>query len=151
MSFEWRPHRGGLAEAMAEKRTFESFDDLLMHLRDDWSEWHATIHNVTAEPYAYDERINWDTYIVSGEIRYTMKDKQRVEKTVFGFTNGNPFPPSTVHSFRDELQDLITRWLAKGVHPTDLRTIALDYCGDLAKMEELAAEMATLPSKEPTK
>jgi len=90
MAFEWRPHRGALADAMAEKRTFETWNDLLMFLRDDWSEWYAEPKNVSAEPYGFDDRINWDTWIVSGEIHYNVRGEPKVERTVFGWTNGDP-------------------------------------------------------------
>lgn len=89
MAFEFRPHRGGLADAMAEKRTFETWDDLLMFLRDDWSEWYAEPRNVKAEFYCHDTRIDWDTWIVTGELHHP----RGVERAVFGFTNGRPTPP----------------------------------------------------------
>lgn len=93
MAFEFRPHRGHLADAMAEKRTFENWDDLLMFLRDDWSEWYATVSDVKAEPYGYDDRIEWDTYIITGAIHYTVRGEPKTERAVFGFINGNPIAP----------------------------------------------------------
>lgn len=90
MAFEWRPHRGGLDESMAEKRTFETWDDFIMFLRDDWSRWYAEPRNVKVKPYAYDDRINWDTWIVSGEIHYKVGGEPEVERAVFGWTNGDP-------------------------------------------------------------
>lgn len=83
MAFEWRPHRGGLAEAMAEKRTFDTFEDMAAFLRDDWGAFGASPTDIQAKWYANDERINWDTYIVTG----TLPDGTHA---VLGFTNGNP-------------------------------------------------------------
>lgn len=94
MSFEWRPHRGALADAMAEMRTFETFEDMASFLRDDWGAFGATPTNIAAKWYANDKRIGWDTYIVTGDL-------PDGTHAVLGFTNGNPSGdcPSTA---RDE-------------------------------------------------
>lgn len=84
MSFEWRPHRGALA-AMAEKRTFETFDDMALFLRDDWATLGVTLQNVQSQFYGPDTRIGWDTYIITGDL-------SNGEHAVLGFTNGDPSP-----------------------------------------------------------
>jgi len=86
MSFEWRPQRGALADAMAEKREFASFAEMVAFLQQDWSSFGAEVVNVKAEPYGHDARINWDTYLVTGELLH----RDGSEKAVFGYTNGNP-------------------------------------------------------------
>lgn len=90
MGFEWRPHRGGLQDALDAKRTFDTFDDMVNFLRNDWAYTGADVRNVKAEPYGFDARIDWDTYIVSGELHYRAGGEDRVERAVFGFTNGDP-------------------------------------------------------------
>ena len=83
MSFEWRPHRGTLDDAMAEKRTFADFGEMVAFLNEDWGQYGVTVSDVTAKPYCFDERISWDTWIVTGAI-------SNGEHPVLGFTNGNP-------------------------------------------------------------
>ena len=68
-TFKYRPHRGALADAMKEVREFKSFDELLDHVikelnffEHDFVIDHTTVH---VEKYCYDERIEWDTYIVT--------------------------------------------------------------------------------------
>ena len=78
----FRPHRGGLAEAMAEVRSFKSRAELISFLNENLKQNFlrpGTIEEADfkIEPYGYDERIGWDTYIVHEE-----------GYGVFGFTNG---------------------------------------------------------------
>lgn len=48
-----------------------------------------------------------------------------------------------MNSFQNELQDLITAWLAKGDDPSSMRTVMLDLCGDLKSMAELKRQMSS--------
>jgi hypothetical protein len=78
----FRPHRNTLAKAMSEVRTFKSRAELISFLNDDLKQNYLRPSAIDEadfriEPYCYDERIGWDTYIVYEE-----------GYGVFGFTNG---------------------------------------------------------------
>jgi hypothetical protein len=75
----FRPHRGTLATAMEEVRAFKSRAELIDFLNKDLANYGRKIdeNKFRIEPYCYDERIGWDTYIVDQE-----------GYGVFGFTNG---------------------------------------------------------------
>ena len=75
----YRPHRGGLAEAMAEVRTVASREELISIIREELSHYSVEVkeENFHVKQYGYDERINWDTYIVTLD-----------GFGVLGFTNG---------------------------------------------------------------
>ena len=75
----FRPHRGGLAEAMAEVKTFRLREELIAFLNEDLAHYSRKIDEdkFKIEPYGFDKRIGWDTYIVSMD-----------GYGVFGFTNG---------------------------------------------------------------
>lgn len=79
MSFIFRPHRGSLDEAMAECVILESKQALIDHIAAELEPWPYTLttDDLTLKPYGYDERICWDTHIV------TLKNYG-----VLGFTNG---------------------------------------------------------------
>lgn len=58
---KFRPQRGGLAEAMKEVVELDGMDALKARLRSlGWPDGYVRV-----EPYAYDARIGWDTYIVT--------------------------------------------------------------------------------------
>lgn len=66
----FRPQRGGLKESMLECVTLPaSVAAIASHLQ-------ASIDSLKVEPYAKDERIGWDTYLVT------------VDGKAVGFTNG---------------------------------------------------------------
>lgn len=75
----FRPHRGSLDAAMNEVREFNNFDEFLTWLTGYFSEWMVEVRadKLLIEPYGYDDRIDWDTYIVTLE-----------GYGVVGFTNG---------------------------------------------------------------
>lgn len=60
----YRPHRGSLAEAMAEAKTFNSFDEIKEYVANKWSSvWGYSILNqndiVLDEEFHNDDRIGW--------------------------------------------------------------------------------------------
>jgi hypothetical protein len=78
---KYRPHRGGLAESMAEVIDVKTLDELITAMSRGLLNWYPknklpTAANVTIEPYCKDERIGWDTYIVC------------VDGQAWGFTDG---------------------------------------------------------------
>ena len=77
----YRPHRGGLDEAMAEVVEVSGRQELVDHLRKVWmSEVNESGSNVAVENYgSIDNRIGWDTHIVL------------VDGNPYGFTDG-PIP-----------------------------------------------------------
>ena len=75
MSFLYRDHRGSFDDSMRTVQEFESRDDLRKHLEKTYME----VGTIFIKPYWIDNRIDWDTYIVT------------VDNGVVGFTNG-PVP-----------------------------------------------------------
>jgi len=78
---KYRPHRGTLADAMAEVVEVADLPALVEHMRKSVQDWYPpeelpTIKTTTVKPYAYDDRIRWNTYIVM------------VNGSVWGFTDG---------------------------------------------------------------
>lgn len=65
MKFRW--HRGGLAESMETVVEIEPTRQALADLvTKDWIFWGETASpaEVDVRPYSYDDRIEWDTYLV---------------------------------------------------------------------------------------
>jgi len=63
-----REHRGGLAEAMGTMVEIEpTMSALLQSMRESFKGWpiNVTEENVHVEPYGFDDRIGWDTYIIT--------------------------------------------------------------------------------------
>ena len=61
--FKYRDHRGGLDESMETVQEFESKDDLLKYLVDTYDFYPD--HKILIKPYCFDDRIKWDTHIVT--------------------------------------------------------------------------------------
>jgi hypothetical protein len=84
VAVKFREHRGGLAESMQTVVEVEDFNALLDHLHKLAEPWQPNVPPMNAdtvhvEPYGgVDERIGWDTYIV------TLKGYG-----VLGFTDGS--------------------------------------------------------------
>ena len=77
MSVLFRPHRSYLEEAMAEVVEVENLEDLIKHLNVKYKfNTRIEIENIAIKPYGYDDRIKWNTHIVT--------DKGNV----IGFTSG---------------------------------------------------------------
>ena len=73
MKVYYKPHRGLLVESMAELQTFDSIEDMLFWIVEDWNKLMSTLKNVktisiedvTIDDYGKDERIGWNNnYIV---------------------------------------------------------------------------------------
>lgn len=79
----FRPHRGSLAEAMAEVKELPATKTaLLTHIKAEWAGW-ANLVDFEISYYTEDSRIGWSTWIVVGIF------SDLAEKPVVGFTNGN--------------------------------------------------------------
>jgi hypothetical protein len=80
---KYRPHRGSLN--MHEVIEIESRAQLVEHMRKSAPDWYPrdelpTLQNTKIEPYFYDDRIKWDTHLVT------------VNGSPWGYTDG-PLPP----------------------------------------------------------
>lgn len=78
---KYRPHRELLDESMREVIEIATLDELVRHMRGSVQDWYPpdllpTIENVAVKPYTYDDRIGWNTYIVT------------VNGQAWGFTDG---------------------------------------------------------------
>lgn len=80
-SFQYRDHRGELAESLKTIQVFNDLKGLINYLRKSLSLYHFQFldSDVEIDYYCYDHRINWNTYIV------TIKNLG-----VIGFTDYNP-------------------------------------------------------------
>lgn len=80
MTTLYRPHRGHLSDSMAEVIELADFNALINHLQQEYLDMGLTPmphrDNVVVKPYCWDERIKWDTYIVT------------IDGNAVGFTNG---------------------------------------------------------------
>lgn len=80
MTTLFRPHKGSLAQAMKEVKSVSSKQELVTLIKRELSQYkHDLLINeqtIHIEHYSYDERIDWNTHIV------TLKDYG-----VLGFTN----------------------------------------------------------------
>jgi len=76
---KFRYHRGGLRESMETIIEVSGKQDLVdKFLKDEWiSLYNPTLDTVQVKPYSYDDRIKWDTHIVT-----------LTEWGVVGFTDG---------------------------------------------------------------
>lgn len=68
MKILYRPHRGGLAEAMAEKKEFttlkEMFEYIVKQQEKAFDVAPFIIKDLSIRYYGYDNRIDWDTFII---------------------------------------------------------------------------------------
>ena len=64
---QYRPHRGSLAEAMKEVKTFHFFSEFVDFLREDLAQFVAPLEvgKLMINYYGFDDRIGWPTYIVT--------------------------------------------------------------------------------------
>lgn len=62
---KFRYHRGVLDESMATTILVESKHELKSLLLDEMGFLKKNAYGIEVEPYAHDERIGWDTHIVS--------------------------------------------------------------------------------------
>jgi hypothetical protein len=77
----YRPHRGSLADSMSEVVEVNDLPQLVRHMRREIESWYPedelpTLENTKLEPYCYDGRIRWNTYLVT------------VKGQAWGYTNG---------------------------------------------------------------
>ncbi len=79
MPTKFREHRGGLAESLETTVEVQTKAELAAHMRSKISPFGFFFEDddLTVEPYGFDDRIGWDTYIV-----------QIDGYGVAGFTNG---------------------------------------------------------------
>jgi hypothetical protein len=63
----FREHRGTLEDSMATVVTINNRDELVSHIADKLTPFGIDVkpEDVQVSPYAKDERIDWDTYIVT--------------------------------------------------------------------------------------
>ena len=82
---KFRYHRGGLRESMETVIEVSSKQDLVDKVEPDIFGDKPNVEQITVEPYGYDNRIDWNTYIVTKTI--PGKDGE-TETGVMGFTDG---------------------------------------------------------------
>lgn len=63
-AMKYRPHRGSLHKAMAEVVELQDRSELIAYLANDLG-FQLDDADVRVEPYCYDDRIGWNTHIVT--------------------------------------------------------------------------------------
>lgn len=119
----FRPHRGGLKEAMELLQEFDTIDDIFNHISNDWNNWneHVTVHPCDLMYDLYgengDSRIGWSkTYVISykayNDIKYkedylkmTNGEKYNHPCIVFGFCTDD-YEPNHKDIYNDFLKSL---------------------------------------------
>lgn len=86
---KYRPHRGQLSDSMDEMVELKDRAALVEHLRADLAKWGVVITDadVKVEPYGRDDRVHWDTHIV------TIRNKPLIRKngeTLLNRKTGEP-------------------------------------------------------------
>ena len=73
---KYRPHRGGLAEAMAEAREFETLEEMIAYIcaEDDFFKIRPE-DIIVGEPHGHDLRVNW--------MNIRMVTTKRINDTVY--------------------------------------------------------------------
>lgn len=74
----YRDHKRSLSEAMKTVRQVKNLTEIKEHIKQSWG---MGVEEIRVEPYGFDDRIGWETYIV---ICYFDGDL----KIPVGFTNG---------------------------------------------------------------
>ena len=64
-TFLFRWHRGSLAESLETIREFKSYAELLRFVQEDMFPWGIEVTSLTFEHSGIDDRIGWDTWLVS--------------------------------------------------------------------------------------
>ncbi len=77
----YRPHRGSLSDSMREVVEVSDLPQLVRAMRREVERWYPidelpTLEATKLEPYGFDDRIGWDTYLVT------------VNGQAWGYTNG---------------------------------------------------------------
>lgn len=90
----FRLHRGCLDDSMNTVVEIESRDHLFASMQKSWEPWHLEVVSMEIKPYGYDERINWDTQIVTVEV---CDENGSTSRYPAGFLN-KPFPLNDTES-----------------------------------------------------
>ena len=97
-----RPHRGGLSEAMAEKREFDSIEECINTLIKEFNAKYSYIFHLIRDdicvlPYDdYDERIGWRNVKIICCVSYdSVHDKKGYES----FFGGKYYNPQQIFGF----------------------------------------------------
>lgn len=89
---KFRFHTGGLDEAMKTVIEVSTRQELVDHVNKEYERCFMPtleLQELKIEPYGYDDRINWDTYIVTGKApKPGAPIKDKTEVYVIGFTDG---------------------------------------------------------------
>ena len=101
----YRPHRGGLDEAMKEKQVFASFEELQKYVSGQFPEWFSVrpCEIVPSGNPVNDERIGWeDSDYLCIDSYENVQDKQGYEK----YFNGRYDTPLCIGMFATKWIDL---------------------------------------------
>lgn len=80
---KFREHRGSLSDAMETVVEVSNISDIAAIINKSWDYFGKKVEQIKIEFYCYDERIDWETYIVT----YRLSGEEQFY--VAGFTNGN--------------------------------------------------------------
>jgi hypothetical protein len=80
---KFREHKGSLSDAMDTVVEVNSISDIAAIINKSWDYFGKKVEQIQIEYYTYDERINWETFIVT----YRLFGEEQFY--VAGFTDGN--------------------------------------------------------------
>jgi len=87
---KYRDHRGSLSDSMETVQEFDTFEDLKEYLEYKWRQMYYVVEQVKIEPYGFDERIDWDTHIVTVQLKDVHGQYEYEGKFIpVGWTDGN--------------------------------------------------------------
>lgn len=69
----YRPHCGGLAEAMGKQKSFDDVCEMLDYLVETYDNAFCR-EEIHLTYYCYDDRIDWETFLVTGDRLYSQKE-----------------------------------------------------------------------------
>lgn len=67
---KYRPHKGSLADAMAEYREFDSIAKMLKHIESQLNGYVSTSDIVIGEAHGKDERVGWNSWRYVCTVRF---------------------------------------------------------------------------------
>lgn len=85
-----------LSETMAKVVEIPDWQALLDYLQEHYSFWNPTKDNVAITPYGYDDRIEWNTYIITIDGKAALFSNGPLKKEIKNMSQDNKFPTVNV-------------------------------------------------------
>src|SRR5260221_7816002 len=90
--FYFREQRGSLEESLRTLVTLKDWPELVAHVRRLFSLFPVREEEISVEPYVYDTRIGWETYIVTVRRQGVARFYTEINSTPAAETRTPPLP-----------------------------------------------------------